>query len=81
MPIVAVAGGESKRIINEAKCGVVIPIGEDKKFVAKIQELKSTDKSKLKEFGNNSYRYCNDNFNQVDLMNYIDNYFKKEKLL
>lgn len=68
IPILAVAGGETKRIIEEAYCGIVIEDGD-------INNLCHVIKEQLLEkqtHGKNGINYCNSNFNKKKLMDYLD---------
>ena len=78
MPIVAAAGGETQRIIEEAECGVCSPIGDAEKLAEKIMELQKTDKKKLVEMGMNSRRYCEMHYNKKKLMDDMDYFLTRD---
>lgn len=65
MPIIAVAEGETKKIIEESKCGRVCKMDDSRELKKIILEMMTAD---LQEMGKNSLCYYN-------------NYYKKEKLI
>ena len=73
MPILASAIGETKKIIEGARCGVCCEIGVANSLYKEIYYLNSNRKM-LIEMGKNSLVYCNVNFNKENLMNYINSY-------
>lgn len=68
MPIIASAGGETKRIIEEAKCGVCSQIGDAVDLTLKINNMINAD---LNTMSVNSRRYCDQNFNKDNLIDYM----------
>jgi glycosyltransferase involved in cell wall biosynthesis len=62
-PIIAAAGGETMRVVEDARCGVAC---EAENFIelAKIVDKLSCDKSKLTEYAKNSRKYYNENYCQ-----------------
>lgn len=67
MPILAVAGGETARVVEEAKCGIVV--GRDvRECVKTIDMLEQMDLEYMKK---NAVNYCEQNFERNVLMNYI----------
>ena len=77
MPIIASASGESKRIIEEARCGVCCPIGNVSDLavsILKVSQMQGGERCKL---GENAKQYCEKHFDKKTLMNYIDKYFTK----
>lgn len=72
MPIIAAANGETKRIIDEARCGVCCRIGEPADLAKSILEIKEKDNENLKF---SSRKYFEDNFDKDKLMNQIDLFF------
>ena len=70
MPILAVACGETERIINEAKCGYCSEIGNVKQLKETIIKMKeSKDLSKM---GQASLDYCQKHFDRSTLLSFIE---------
>lgn len=75
MPIIASAQGETKRVIENAECGVCAPIGDAKALAEAIKRLKDDD---LIEMGKKSRKYFEKEFLKQKLMNEMDTYFNKK---
>lgn len=75
MPIIASATGESKRIIEEAECGVCCKIGDVDALAEAIISLTQDGETKLKVMGKNARRFCDIHFDKKMLMDFIDKYF------
>lgn len=73
MPIIASAQGETKRIIEEAKCGICSPCGDVQKLAIAIKKIRKCD---LLCMGANSRTYFERYFEKGMLMDEIDTYFK-----
>lgn len=73
MPVIAAAQGETKRVINEAQCGVCSSIGNAEELSLKIKEMM---KAKLVEMGERSREYFESHFDKEMLMNQMEEYFK-----
>jgi glycosyltransferase involved in cell wall biosynthesis len=71
MPIIASAGGETERIINEAGCGICCKVGDEKALCSGIKRMLTEDNDK---FGKNSFEYCKTNFSKSKLMDEMDRY-------
>lgn len=74
MPVVASAMGETKKIIEEAKCGVCSSTGDAEKLAANILQIME-DKDALKIMGNHARAYFETHFDKTKLMDIMDNYF------
>lgn len=72
MPVLASATGETKRIIEEANCGICVPAGDEESLAKAIIELKNSDK--LAEYGKNAEKYCKGHFDKNNLLNILDKY-------
>ena len=72
MPVIASAEGETRRIIEEAECGICCGIGNAAELATGIKRLRLMD---LKTIGENSRTYCENNFNKKRLMDQMDEYF------
>ena len=73
MPIIAVADGETKRIIEEAKCGWVCKMGDSRGLKKTIHEVMKID---LQEMMKHSLCYYNNNYKKEEgmskIMDYLD---------
>lgn len=73
MPILAAANGETKRIIDEAECGICVELGNAPSLVDAITEMTNID---LKRMRNMSREYFNHHFEKGMIMRCLDKYFK-----
>ena len=72
--------GESKNIINDSKCGLIIePENEDSliNIINKLNNLK--DSKSINSFGQNGYNYVINNYNRVKLANKMINFIFEKK--
>lgn len=74
MPIIAAANGETKRIIDEARCGFCSQIGDPYALLDNIIRL---TQSNIKEMRSNSIYYSKRAFNKNTLMNYLSTFYSK----
>ena len=75
IPVIAAASGESKRVIEEAKCGVCSPSGEAKALAESITYMMQLTKEEKQMMGRNAREYFERNFEKQKLMNQIEKYF------
>ena len=73
-PILACADGETKKIIEEAKCGFCIKPGQSDLLAEYIIKFKDTNRQTLKNMGENAQAYSDKYFNKQILMNQMDSY-------
>ena len=73
MPIIASASGETKRVVEEAECGLCSQIGKKKELIEKINEIKVMDFENMR---NNARKYYFKNFDKEYLMNELEKYFE-----
>ena len=71
MPILASAIGETKRIIEEAGCGVCCEIGDERSLIEEVYYFKN-NREMLVEMGKNSIEYCRKHFNKNVLMDEVN---------
>lgn len=76
-PIIASASGETKRIIEEAACGICSPIGDEVRLAEDIKRL--INSSDLKEMSDGAVRYYQSNFDKDKLMDEMDDYLGGNK--
>lgn len=76
MPIIASASGESKRIIEEAECGMCCPIGDTKGLADEIVKMVAMQKTTGINMGKNARKYYEQHFNKKTLMDYMEKYFE-----
>lgn len=75
MPIIASAQGETKRIIDEAHCGICSLIGNAMELCNAIERIMESD---LEEMGIKGREYFEKNFDKQMLMDKMDSYFEKK---
>lgn len=73
MPVIASAEGETRRIIEEAECGVCSAIGDAEKLSESIKKMMNVN---LEIMRIRSREYYEKNFDKKRLMNQIEDYFK-----
>jgi glycosyltransferase involved in cell wall biosynthesis len=78
MPIFAVARGETERIINNSKCGLVTHPSDINAVVEAIRSLLVLEDDNLIEMSTNSLNFSHEYFNKQKLMDYIDRIFMEE---
>jgi glycosyltransferase involved in cell wall biosynthesis len=71
-PILAAAGGETRQIIEDAKCGIVAKTGDYIGLADCIKKLIRMSESDINMMGNNSLEYVNKYFNKDKLFNEMD---------
>ena len=72
MPILAAASGETRRVIEEAQCGICSEIGDAKKLAESIIAFGKMEKSGLEKMQENASRYCEMNFEKNTLLNQLE---------
>lgn len=75
MPVIAAAGGESRRVIEEAECGVCSPCGDAEALAESIIKMMKLSEEELQEMQSNSREYFERYFEKQKLMDQIDQYF------
>ena len=68
MPVIAAASGETKRIIEEAKCGICTELGDEQSLSLAIDNIIKADRNVMSK---NALKYCNENFNKDILIDDI----------
>ena len=63
-PIVTMLNGEGSRIVEQAKCGLIAPSGDYKKFAENIKKLYHTDKAELDQMGKNGFEFYKKHFDK-----------------
>lgn len=79
MAIIAAAEGETRRIIEEAECGLCSGIGDTIALERGIKKL-IEEQSELMGYQDNAQSYCKEKFCKKKLMNFIDNYFAGRRI-
>ncbi len=77
MPILAAAGGETKRIVEEAECGKVVCAGDYKGLCKSIKTLKHCSEEDRKQMGVNAKEYADIHFNKQHLFEIMDRIIKR----
>jgi len=75
-PILAVADGEVKKIVEEANAGLCSPAGDVEKFVQNIITLAKKNRDELNQIGFNARKYYLDNFDKEKLLNEMNEFFE-----
>lgn len=75
MPVIAAASGETKRIIEEAGCGVCSPSGDAAALAETITVMMKQTSEELQLMKNNSREYFEKHFEKQKLMNELEKYF------
>lgn len=73
MPILAVADGETRRVIEEAGCGVCFSFGEVEKIAQYIVDIVG-NKTLIEGMGNKAINYNKSHFTKEDLLNRMEEY-------
>ena len=73
MPIIASAGGETERIINESGCGICCRVGDEKALATGIKQMMNSELGKM---SSGSLKYATENFNKQKLMDEMDCYLR-----
>lgn len=71
--IVASASGETKRIIEEAECGICAEIGEQEALAGGIRKMMKAD---VQAMGNHARAYFEKHFDKTMLMDQMEEYLK-----
>ena len=74
MPIIAAAGGETRRIIEEAGCGLCCDSGDAGGLASIIREAKTLDLAALSK---NAKAYCGEHFSKEKIIDYLDGFFER----
>lgn len=72
-PIIASASGETRRIIEEASCGVCCELGSPESLASGIDELMTLD---LEDLGRRSRSYFESHFDKAALMDEMDGFIE-----
>lgn len=72
MPIIAAAKGETKRVLDEADCGICCRIGDVEELTTAIKKLMSFDLNPLRK---RSRQYFEEHFDKQMLMDQMEQYF------
>jgi glycosyltransferase involved in cell wall biosynthesis len=75
-PILAVLNGDGADLINKAKCGISVPVGNFFLLKLAINKLYQMTKEELAEIGLNGKRYYEKKFKKEDRMAQLDILFK-----
>lgn len=70
--ILCCAMGESKMIVDEAKCGLSVEKMNVEELIRVSNEMSKLSKEELKELGNNGYKYLNEFFNKEKLIDQLE---------
>lgn len=78
IPIIAAAQGETKRIVDEADCGICVDIGDAKALAEAVKEVIKRDAGSFKEkYGVKARTYFKTYFDKKMLLDEFDKYYEK----
>ncbi len=77
IPILAVADGETKRIVEEAGCGIVCRLGDVEDLVDGIVRFLGLPKGMTHEMGECALQYAGKNFDKGRLMDEMDGFVRE----
>lgn len=72
MPILAVANGETKRVIEEAECGVCMPLGDPERLTEAIRLFPQMNGEQMRE---NALRHSEQYFSKKKLLDFMEQFF------
>ena len=75
MPVIAAAGGESRRVIEEAECGMCSPCGDAESLAESIIKMMQLSEEELQKMKSKSREYFERYFEKQKLMDQVDQYF------
>lgn len=78
MPVLAAAAGESKRVIEEAQCGLCSPGGDPYALAENIMQMMQMDSEELQEMRKNARSYFEEHFEKKKLLDQMDHYFQAQ---
>lgn len=78
MPIIAAAGGETARVISEAKCGVVSKLRNAEALSNLTQELRGKTMEERMTMKKNARKYYEKYFGRPELLNIMDNFLNSQ---
>ncbi len=79
IPILASASGETKRIIEEAKAGVVCKLGDSNQICDCIIKMTQMSLDEINSMRENAVSYFNEFFNKKKLMDELESYFNEKE--
>ena len=79
MPVLAVAGGETKRIVEEAQCGIACPMGDAESLAEAIVKLRESTEESRRTMAENALWYSRKHFAKEELLREMNGYMKKEQ--
>ena len=77
IPVLAAASGESRRVIEEADCGVCSPSGDEKRLAEAVKYMMDLPEEERKLMGTAGRNYFEEHFEKRKLMDEIEPYFNR----
>ena len=77
-PIIASADGETKEVIEEAKCGYCVTAGDYKKLANVMKEFSLLDRISKINLGENSFKFYENNFKKKNFIKKLIIILEKE---
>lgn len=78
-PIIGAINGETKNIIEDAKCGFICQSGDAKNLAENILKFSRLNKESREKLGENSYVYYTNRFSKDSFINILKNYLHERK--
>ena len=72
-PVLAAASGETRRILEDAGCGMCVPIGDAGSLAEMVLQMQGMD---LEQMGQNAIEYCTRHFEKKMLMDEMERYLE-----
>ena len=76
-PIIGIISGETKRVIEDSKCGIVLDPNNIDSSINKLKDFLKLSDAKHNEMGKNGYDFYNKNFDKDVLIRKFENILKQ----
>ncbi len=76
-PIIGIISGETKRVIEDSKCGIVLDPNNIDSSINKLRDFLKLSDAKHNEMGKNGYDFYNKNFDKDVLIRKFENILKQ----
>jgi len=77
LPIIGMLDGESASIIQEAEAGIVCAAGDSIGLASAVQSMVEMTQEERDILGGNGKRYVDNNFDRIELINYLESMMKE----
>lgn len=73
LPVLASIKGDTKRVVTEARCGLVVPPEDSEALAQAALDLQCLPQQTLSSMGANGFEYANTHFNKITLLKKLEN--------